>query len=717
LLVFESVALVSAALKPILFLILYGKNNQIMQKLQLNLFGKFEVQRADGSSLNLVSRKGKMLLAYLAICPDQKETRAQLSMLLWGDRFDEQARASLRQTLYDLRHLFSQEGFDIFSSEGDWVFLQNNILQVDVLQFEHLADAHSIPDLREALTTYNHNFAADLDLLDPGMGEWLDSYRSRLSETAYSTALRLTEMLSSQNLQSEAIETARKLVSLDPLKEQGHRHLMQLYASSGRRNEALRQYQICSSIARTELDVEPEPETTRLFEHIQTRKSVMYRAISQKWTSHRPTKRWGFVFSLVSILAFAIAATSIYVATPPRPLALPDKPSIAVFPFVDMTDNALRNYFSDGVTADIITKLSRVPDLFVIDQHSVFSYKNIDITTKRVAAELGVRYVLRGNIQSHNGRVRINAQLIDAISAQQIWAEQFERKMDNLFALQDDVTLRIVGAIQAETITHSAKLAFRKDTANLKAYDYVLRGRQYLFDLTPVSNRRARDLYLKAINLDSTYARAHAYLSWTHLNDMRMGWSTSAPLSLQLAFKNAARAVALDNFGPDGHEALGDAYLWAGQHDLAIEELNKALILNPSSASIYAKMGDILIWAGQPDEGMDHIVTAIRLNPHFPFTYVWHKAHAHFVAERYKEALVEFRNLKALKPDFVPTYLYLTAIYDHLEQPEDARLAFVFAASLQSGLLSKVTLNAFPYKDDITRKKLLSSIQRISSSL
>jgi TolB-like protein/lipopolysaccharide biosynthesis regulator YciM len=299
------------------------------------------------------------------------------------------------------------------------------------------------------------------------------------------------------------------------------------------------------------------------------------------------------------------------------PLRMPDKPSVAVLPFVNMSGDPEQEYFSDGLTEDLITDLSRIPGAFVISRNSVFRYKGQAIKPEQVSEELGVRYLLEGSVRKVDDRVRITAQLIDATTGGHLWAERYDRSLTDVFAVQDEITQQIVAAMKVNVTKAELERAMRKDAGDLSAYEYTLRGRWHAHRHTKEANEKARLLFEKAIELDPNRASAYAGLGWTYYKDWAMQWSPD-PQSLERAFELARRAVALDDFSAGAHILLGHVYLWKKQHDLAIQEKERAIALDPNDADGYADLGETLLWVGRPEEAIELLQKAMRLNPHEP---------------------------------------------------------------------------------------------------
>ncbi len=393
------------------------------------------------------------------------------------------------------------------------------------------------------------------------------------------------------------------------------------------------------------------------------------------------------------------------------PLKLPDKPSIAVLPFTNMSDDRQQEYFSDGITEDIITDLSKVSGLFVIARNSSFKFKGKSVDVRNVARDLGVRHVLEGSVRKAGNRVRITAQLIDGETGNHVWAERYDRDLTDVFAVQDDVTQEIVSALTVNLTQADKNRLSRKETENLKAYDYVLRGRTQTFRFTKDANGKARQLFQQAADLDPNYARAYTGLAWTHLNDFRLGWSKNGQRSLEQAFELAQRAIALDDFDPLAHAALGDVYLWTKQHERALAEAERAMALNPNDADTFSKFGDILTWSGEPEKGILQLQKAMRLNPNYPMVYTWHLGHANFVRGDYEKAAAEFERARDRNPNFPPARVYLAASYGQLGRLKEARAESAKAMELYMDWSEAQLKKNLPYKDPSDLDRLIHGLR------
>jgi adenylate cyclase len=352
--------------------------------------------------------------------------------------------------------------------------------------------------------------------------------------------------------------------------------------------------------------------------------------------------------------------------TEPR---LPAKPSIAVLPFENLGGDPEQAYFADGITEDLITEISRFQELFVIARNSAFVYKGKAVKVQDVGRELNVRYILEGSVRKAGNRVRISAQLIEAETGHHLWAERFDRDLEDIFAVQDEVTRRIVAAL-AGKLAESERRRVRHDkTQCLEAYDCVLRGREIWMRFSPEANQEARRLYEHALELDPDYARAYASLSWTYLLEYLEGWTDAPKQALERALEVARRGAEVNPASHSNHLALGRVYLYMGKHDTAIQALETALSLNPNDADSYVFLSFAITYDGRPEEAVELVEKAMQLNPSYPRWYVWDLGIALYVARRYEEAV---KTLKRSEPPNAMVYRWLAASYAQLGRESEA---------------------------------------------
>lgn len=323
-------------------------------------------------------------------------------------------------------------------------------------------------------------------------------------------------------------------------------------------------------------------------------------------------------------------------------LSLPDKPSIAVLPFTNMSGDPEQQYFSDGITEDIITELSRSRSLFVIARNSSFQYRDKGVDVRRVARELGVRYIVEGSVRKMGSRIRITAQLIDAVPGNHLWSERFDRGIEELFDVQDELTQTIVATVAGCLEDAEIRMVANKRTDSLPAYDCLLRGIRHLRGYGPDDNRLARELFEQAVALDPQYARAHAYLALALLVENHYGGASDA--IKQRALDLATAAVRLDPRDSRCHTFLGQVHRLRDEYDLAISHLERGLVLNPNDALGLVHLGGVLGVSGRAEEGIELLHRAIRLDPYVHFAWGT-LALCLYCVRRYEEALAASRKL------------------------------------------------------------------------
>jgi adenylate cyclase len=386
------------------------------------------------------------------------------------------------------------------------------------------------------------------------------------------------------------------------------------------------------------------------------------------------------------------------VISAPAP-ALPDKPSIAVLPFLNMSGDQEQEYFVDGMTEDLITDLSKVSGLFVIARNSSFSYKGKAVDVKRIGRELGVRHVLEGSVRKAGNRVRITAQLIDAGSGGHLWAERFDRDLTDIFSMEDEVVEKIVRAL-AVTLTQGEERRLRqRGTGNVEAYELWLRGRELLTRSTRESVEQARAMYRRAIEMDMNFPAPHAGLALAAISDYVSDWALDPAQALDEAERWARRAVELNDQEPVSHMALGNVLLWRRDHEGALSEFRHMIVLDPNFAQGQAATGLALMYAGRAAEALEPIATAMRLDPHYSPIVLHFLAQANYSLGEYETAAQLLVRRIARTPGTDSSRMLLASCYGHLGRGEDARATW--AELLQVNPEFSLTQRAavLPYKD------------------
>lgn len=368
-----------------------------------------------------------------------------------------------------------------------------------------------------------------------------------------------------------------------------------------------------------------------------------------------------------------------------RPLPLPDKPSIAVLPFDNMSGDPEQEYFADGIAEDIITGLSRMRWFFVSARNSSFAYKGGAVDIKQVSRELGVRYVLEGSVRKAGNRARITVQLIDATNSNHLWAERYDRELSDIFAVQDEITETVVATIEPQLYVAESERAGRKTPESLDAWDLAMRAMRHLWRMTGPENARAQALLEAAIKSDPDYAPAYGPLGFSYIWHAWMAWGDDPIRLIPKAESTGRRAIALDDQDPWAHLVMAGVYGYGRRHEDAVDELRKALHLNPNFSLGYAWLGVVMGYAGKFEESIEALDRAYRISPRDPFN-AWLPALrsiVHFTAGRTGEARdLAYETIK-MRPDMVGAWRIVTITSAHLGELDEARRALAETKRLQ----------------------------------
>jgi TolB-like protein len=396
------------------------------------------------------------------------------------------------------------------------------------------------------------------------------------------------------------------------------------------------------------------------------------------------------------------------------PLALPDKPSIAVLPFENMSADPEQAFFADGITEDIITELSRLRGFFVIARNSSFVYKGRAVAIPEVARELGVRYVLEGSVRRAGSRVRVTAQLIEAAAGAHLWAEHYDRTLDDIFELQDEITRQIVGALEPSMIGAEAERSRLQRPENLDAWGYVARALPLIWTWSEKDYAPAEALLLKAIEVDPNYARAHSILAVGLLSNAWFGRAGPHEDFVDRAIAEAKTAVDLDEQDPWGHMALGLVHGYTRNPDDAIAEMQRALGFNPNFALAHGLLGLVHAWAGDARQALQELEQAVRLSPHDVINsyYPTFRGVAHFIAGNYEAMVAEAKEGVRQRPDGVGTYRVLVVGCAHLGRINEARVAAEHLKELQPGITLGWVEQHIPLANPADRARYVEGLRK-----
>ncbi len=404
--------------------------------------------------------------------------------------------------------------------------------------------------------------------------------------------------------------------------------------------------------------------------------------------------------------------TAIAVANPGQSLPLPDKCSIAVLPFENISSDSEQEYFSDGITEDIITSLSKLSQLMVIARNSSFTYKGRATRVQQVGKELGVRYVIEGSVRKAGNRVRITAQLIDCATGGHLWAERYDRDLTDIFVVQDEVTAEIVAAMEVTLTTDDQRRLVSKGTDNLEAYDCFLRAREQWWRLSKEGNSNAEAMLERAIKLDPEFSKPYAWLSFVHLYEYIGGWRSGSKRFLDQSCALAQKAVKLDETDSEAHSALGAACLWNREHERATTEYERAIALDPNNAQAHVELGWVLHYSGRSAEAIEPINWGMRLDPHYPDFCLYFLAQVYFRLGQFDEAIRLLKRRIIRKPDTDISRVLLAATYGHLGRTDDAKAQWADALAVNPKFSLEQRRQVLPYKDPADFEHILDGLRK-----
>jgi adenylate cyclase len=384
-------------------------------------------------------------------------------------------------------------------------------------------------------------------------------------------------------------------------------------------------------------------------------------------------------------------------------------------PLRNLSPDPEEDYFSDGLTEDIITDLSKISGLFVIARNSVMAYKGQNVLPLQVAGELGVRHILEGSVRRAGPRVRISTQLVDAPLSRNVWAERFDGRMEDIFDLQDQVARKIVEALKVKLTKGEEERLARQTTVNPEAYDLVHKANKLGLISSYESHLEARELYERALALDPDYARAYVGLGWTYFDEWPFGWSES-PEVLDKALELGRKSLALDDAQTEAHQLISCVYLWQLKHDQAEKAIREVLALAPGNAEALSFLGYILTFAGRPAEALEPLQAAIRLNPKVPVRYRFYLGLALLALDRHEEATAELERCLAENRAYVPAWATLARAYVVTGRMERAGEAYRAIRKVVSDYSVERFGPKLPYKDPAAKERVLAELRMAEKS-
>jgi len=623
---------------------------------QLLFLGGFECLSREGTIIDIPSRKARALLAYLAFEPSRRVEREYLATLLWEDSGAVQARANLRKTLSRLRQALPPEMRPCLLSDTDRIALSQAGIDIDIQHFERCVRIGVPEALEQADALYRGEFLQGLTDCGPLFDEWVLTERRRLAELALNVLQHLLDHYTVTGAIERAIQVSIRLLGHDPLLENVHRQLIQLYLQQDRIGSALEQYRRCRDTLARELGVEPAEETERLRALLQQRiPQNVTDAVLAPETDDVPERR--------------TLAQNTATARQQARFGLQNQPSVAVLCFAGRSaakeQFQLDESLGESLAEDLAATLGRFHELDVLAPSTVFAYRDAAASPQQIGAELGVAYVCEGRMRSWGGKISISVGLIEVVSGRQLWAERYTSDPAGLFSLQDEIVRQIGSTLIGHIEQAWLASARRKPPQDWQAYDHWLRGRSALHQAGTAALEEARRCFQQALRCDPHFARAYVGLAMTQLSEWGCfswnHWVFPSPGALELAQK----AVALDDHDHQAHCILGMTQLYKGDYEGARQRLLRALELNPNDTDVLAHAAAGLALIGEHELAVDAGRRALRLTPHRPEWYAAFAGIALFAGRYYEEAITAM----ATAPEALcNTPAFIAASYAHLGQ-------------------------------------------------
>jgi TolB-like protein len=564
--------------------------------MRLHILGGFDLTAASGAPVRDVARQSRLMLACLALAGVNGLSRAELCALFWPDRPTAQSRNSLRQCLTAIRKALSGQGETMsVESDLDTARLVAPPSSVDVHDFRRGVEKDDRDGSIAAANVYRGELLAGVHVSED-VEQFLASHRRRLNDQAQRLAERLSR---ADATDEEALDAAQnladRLLRFSPSSEEAHRALIRIHLLRGRTNAALRQFEHCKMVLRQELQAEPEVETMRLLDFIQSAvvggpKTGGQRAEVGLTTANDASNR-------------------------PTP-----QPSVAIMPFDNLGD-ASDDYFADGVVEEITSALSCIRDFFVIARQSAFTFKGRFVDVRTVGQELGVAYVVEGTVRRGGDRLRISVQLVDAVTRTQLWSDRYEGASTELFEFQDRIAAQVAGALKPAIRQAEIEAARRKPPASLRAYDLVMRAFPKQWGQNASAIAEAIPILTEALRIDPKYGRAYALLAWCRALNATHLWTAEPEGEMAAARRAVDMTAGLIADDPTALTAAGAATSLCGDQEGASALIERALALDPNNAWAWGRWGWIGIYRADPVAALKRFERAMTLSPLDPFAF------------------------------------------------------------------------------------------------
>lgn len=641
-----------------------------MPTIAARLFGGFELTDADGKELTLTTRKARALLAFLLVEAGQWHSRERLAGLLWGDRAQTQARNSLNQALYEIRKLEEAFGKPVIEREPERVRIVGGVIESDVSKFAELLKDSPL----EAARLRTGDLLAGVDLRDQAFVDWLNSKCAEYDE-ALSGALRPLASVEEQDEISEAaIQAARQLVALQPLDETARRQLMQLLARAGNRAEAIRQYEICASLLMDELGIEPDAATQNLLKQIR-HAGPAPAPVAQIGRDERQE----------------------LIDTPKTT----NRPVIAVMPFANLDEDPEFAFMVDGLAEDLVFALSTLRSFRVLARTATFRMREKELDYPDVQRIFGANYAVNGRVRRSGNRLRVSVGLIDCATGEQLWSNRYDKTVEHIFDVQEDISFRIAAAIEPALENVEMRRALRRPPATLKAYELLQRGYWHLYRATPEDESEAWRCIDAAIGKDPTYAAAITGLAYLKFRDAHSHLMDKFDARMRDCRATATQALELDPRDPRALRFIAGANSSLGNHDVALEAARRSVEICPSFAQGYSGLAFVHDFIGNFSDAKPAADETIRLRPHDPVVHrcIMSKSIAEYQTEEYLRAERIARDSLRTNDSWWMSNMMLVACLGKQERSDEAGATIDRMRTAYSGITLENMLHAMPFAD------------------
>ncbi len=612
-------------------------------ELAVRLFGPFAANGASGPA-GLTSRKAQALLAYLCRRPGLSAPRESLVGLLWADSDEEQARASLRQTLSTLKKALETAGYGGLKADAASIGLEPHGLWIDTAEFAASLSADGIPEMQDAVSLCRGEFLEGFGPVTPEFDRWLDSERAFWRARYGDVLLRLCDARDRVGDLDGTISVAQQLLLADPLQESVHRRLIRAFMRQRRYDAALRQYDTLRAVLSEELGVAPEAATQELWAEV------------RRARSSRP--------------AGVVPPT----AVKPKPGAAAARPSVAVLPFRSLSAGSEAALFAEGIAEEIIVELAREAGLLVVSRASSFQAVHNEAELVAIAEQLGVGFLLTGSARILADKVRVTAQLVHAASGQAAWAERYDRDLRDTFAIQTEIARTVTATVIGRIAAVEADAADARPFESLEAAAFVAQGQRHFLSFTEAGFKSASECFGRAVALDPHYARAYGLDAMARLY---LRWSFELRGDVEDILPIAERAVMLDRRDAKGHCALGLGNLVLRRFEKAAHHFETGLAANPNDDLLLVEYGRFLIYVDRTEEGLARVREGMRLNPYHPNYYWQLVARCLHTLGHHAEALEAFARMEE-PPFWIQVYLELChRALGHEAEAQEARATYL----------------------------------------